>query len=104
MGKRRAFRLEGHSRAHYRLPRGVCRFLADMVMTMPELEERIAVLETNQQFIKEQLAEMNESVREMHSLLLQAKGARWVIIGVASLAGFLSAKFGGLMALFGAKM
>lgn len=67
---------------------------------MPELEERIAVLEANQQFIKEQLAEMNENVKEMTSILLQAKGARWAIIGVASLAGFLSAKFGGVLSLF----
>ena len=75
-----------------------------MVMTMPELEERIAVLEANQQFIKEQLAEMNENVKEMTSILLQAKGAKWAIIGVASLAGFLSGKFGSVIAALGLKM
>lgn len=71
---------------------------------MGELEERIAVLETNQQFMREQITEMNENVREMHSILLQAKGARWAILGVASLAGFLSGKAGGLLAALGFKM
>lgn len=71
---------------------------------MGELEERIAVLETNQQFMREQITEMNENVREMHSILLQAKGARWAILGVASLAGFLSGKAGGLIAALGLKM
>lgn len=67
---------------------------------MGELEERIAVLETNQQFMREQLSEMNANVKEMHSILLQAKGARWAILGVASLAGFLSAKFGWFLSSF----
>lgn len=73
-------------------------------MKMPELEERIAVLEANQQFIKEQITEMNETLKEVSSLLLQAKGARWAIIGVASLAGLLSAKLGGLLTALGLKM
>ena len=71
---------------------------------MGELEERIAVLETNQQFMREQITEMNEMVREMHSTLLQAKGARWAILGMASLAGFLSGKAGGFLAALGFKM
>lgn len=70
---------------------------------MPELEERIAKLEATQDFMKSQLAEMNENVKEMHSILLQAKGARWAILGVASLAGFLSGKFGGIIAAMGFK-
>lgn len=67
---------------------------------MHELEERIAVLEANQVFMRQQMTEMNENVKEMHAILLQAKGARWAILGVASLAGFLSAKFGGIMSMF----
>ena len=35
---------------------------------------------------------MNEKVSEMHALLLQAKGARWVIIGAATVGGFMAAK------------
>lgn len=67
---------------------------------MPELEERIAVLEANQVFMREQLTEMNETLKSINELMLTAKGAKWAIIGVASLAGFLSAKFGGVLSLF----
>lgn len=67
---------------------------------MPELEERIAVLEANQQHMRDKLNEMSAKVDEMHEVLLQAKGAKWAIIGVASLAGFLAGKIGGLFDLF----
>lgn len=71
---------------------------------MPELDERIAVLEANQQFMREQLLEMNETLKQINELMLTAKGARWAIIGVASLAGFLSGKMGAIIAALGFKM
>jgi predicted esterase YcpF (UPF0227 family) len=71
---------------------------------MPELEERIAVLEANQQFIKEQLSEMNYTLKQINEIMLQAKGAKWAIIGVASLAGFLSSKMGAVIGALGFKM
>ena len=67
---------------------------------MPELEERIAVLEVQQRNIEFRLTEMNLKVSEMHEVLLQAKGARWAILGVASLAGFLAGKASSLMSFF----
>jgi hypothetical protein len=67
---------------------------------MPELEERIAVLEANQVHMRDKLNEMSSKVDEMHELLLQAKGAKWAILGVASLAGFLAGKFGTFTSLF----
>jgi hypothetical protein len=71
---------------------------------MPELEERIAVLETNQQFMRAQLTDMNEKLTAVHELMLAAKGARYAIIGAAALAGFLSGKVGGLFSALGFKM
>lgn len=71
---------------------------------MPELDERIAVLEANQQFMREQLLEMNETLKQINELMLTAKGARWAVIGVASLAGFLSGKMGAVLAALGFKM
>ena len=71
---------------------------------MPELEERIAVLEANQAFMREQLAEMNELLKSINELMLTAKGAKWAILGVASLAGFLSGKVGAVIAALGFKM
>ena len=73
-------------------------------MTMPELEERIAVLEANQQFIKEQLAEMNKTLKQINEIMLKASGAKWAILGVASLAGFMSGKLGAFIAALGFRM
>jgi hypothetical protein len=75
-----------------------------MVMTMPELEERIAVLEANQKFMRDQLTEMNDLLKSINEVLLTAKGAKWAILGVASLAGFMSGKLGSVVAALGFKM
>ena len=74
------------------------------MMTMPELEERIAVLEANQVFIKEQLAEMNDTLKQINEIMLKVSGAKWAILGVASLAGFMSGKIGAVVAAIGFKM
>ncbi len=73
-------------------------------MTMPELEERIAVLEANQVYMKHQLENMNETLQELRDLMLTAKGAKWAILGVASVAGFMSGKIGSVIAALGFKM
>lgn len=67
---------------------------------MPELEERIAVLEANAANMRDRLVEISVKVDEMHGILLQAKGARWAILGVASLAGFLAGKASAIMNFF----
>ena len=71
---------------------------------MPELEERIAVLEANQIYMKSQLENMNETLQELRDLMLTAKGAKWAILGVASVAGFMSGKIGSVIAALGFKM
>lgn len=73
-------------------------------MPMPELEERIAVLEANQIYMKSQLENMNETLKELRDLMLTAKGAKWAILGVASVAGFMSGKIGSVIAALGFKM
>lgn len=70
---------------------------------MSELEARIAVLEAQQKHMEATINKMSSKVDEMHEVLLQAKGARWAILGVASLAGFLAGKFGGLLTVFGVR-
>jgi hypothetical protein len=52
--------------------------------------ERMAVLETKVQHLSDQLEDTHKKVDEMHSLLLQAKGARWVIIGMAAVGGAIA--------------
>lgn len=66
--------------------------------------ERIAVLETNQRHLESKIDKMVIKVDEMHELLSQARGAKWAILGVASLAGFFAGKAGGLLAYLGVKM
>jgi hypothetical protein len=52
--------------------------------------ERMAILETKVQHLSDQLEDTHRKVDEMHSLLLQAKGARWVIIGMAAVGGAIA--------------
>lgn len=60
-------------------------------MTNDELlRERVAKLEVQMAHLSEQLDDTHKKVEEMHAILLQAKGARWVIVGLAGLAGLAS--------------
>lgn len=58
---------------------------------MTTVEERLAVVETKQDASDEAMREMRVKIDDMHAILLQAKGARWAILGMASLGGALSA-------------
>ena len=51
-------------------------------MTNEELlRERVAKLEVQMTHLSEKLDDTHKKVEEMHAILLQAKGARWVIVG-----------------------
>ena len=66
-------------------------------MTNEELlRERVAKLEVQMTHLNEKLDDTYKKVEEMHGILLQAKGARWVIVGLAGVAGLAS----GLVAKF----
>jgi Tfp pilus assembly protein PilN len=52
--------------------------------------QRIAVLETKIEHLSQQLAETNAMMTEMRDVLLQAKGAKWVIVGAAGIIGVLT--------------
>ena len=64
------------------------------------LRERVARLETKVDHLSEALDNAITKVDEMHGVMMQAKGARWVLIAAASIAGALAgfaAKFTGLV-------
>ena len=62
-------------------------------MTNEELlRERVARLEVQMGNLSGKLDDTHRKVEEMHAILLQAKGARWVIVRLAGVAG-LVAKF-----------
>jgi len=52
--------------------------------------ERIAALEERVVHVAEDVRSVKTQVQEMHDLLMQAKGARWFILAMAGLAGFLA--------------
>lgn len=51
-------------------------------------QQRIAVLENEMKHLNEKLEDTHAKVTVMHDLLMQAKGARWFIVGMAAIAGF----------------
>jgi len=60
-------------------------------MTNEELlRERVAKLEVQIEHLTTKLDDMHSKVEEMHAILLQAKGARWVLVGLAGIAGLVS--------------
>ena len=64
------------------------------------LRERVTRLETKVDHLNEALDKAVTKLDEMHNVMMQAKGARWVLIAAASLAGALAgvaAKFSGLI-------
>jgi len=54
------------------------------------LRERVAKLEVQISHLTVKLNDTHRKVEEMHAILLQAKGARWVIVGLAGVAGLAS--------------
>ena len=61
------------------------------------LRERVAKLEVQMVHLKDKLDDTHQKVDEMHAILLQAKGARWVLVGLAGIAGLASGLVAKLM-------
>jgi 2-phosphoglycerate kinase len=58
----------------------------------PDERDRLIKLEIETSHLTKKVDEMAKQIDEMHDLLMQAKGARLILIGVASVVGFASAK------------
>ncbi len=59
-------------------------------MTKLTSNERLVALEVEVKHLIESQEKMASKVDQMHTLLVQAKGVRWVIIGGAAVAGFIA--------------
>jgi predicted esterase YcpF (UPF0227 family) len=57
-----------------------------------DTRDRVIRLEAKVEEMARQQAETNQKVTAMHELLMQARGAKYVIVGSAAIGGFLSAK------------
>lgn len=62
-----------------------------------DTRDRVIRLESVVEAQAKTIDEMNAKVTEMHELLLTAKGAKYIIVGSAALAGFVAAKLGALL-------
>jgi hypothetical protein len=63
--------------------------------------ERLAVVEARLANLEQDVRGMRLKVDAMHDVLMQARGARWAIVAVAGLAGFLAGVAAKLMPLIG---
>lgn len=59
-------------------------------MSGDDTRDRMIRLEAEVELITAQLGDVQHKVNAMHDLLMQAKGMRWLIIGMAACAGFLA--------------
>lgn len=66
-------------------------------MATDDTRDRVIELEAEFRAWKRDAEPRFAKVDEMHAMLLQAKGARWTILGLATLGGFLAGKIGWLV-------
>jgi hypothetical protein len=60
-----------------------------------DTRDRVIGLERDFKHLTVKVDETHEKVMELHSLLLQAKGVRWVISTVLAILAFIGGIFGG---------
>jgi predicted nucleic acid-binding Zn-ribbon protein len=67
------------------------------MMTEDVLRERLASLEVEMRYMREAITrqaketeDLKDSIRELRDLLTQAKGARWAIVTVIGIGGFIA--------------
>lgn len=63
-------------------------------------DERAAVLQERFDHLEKRFEKVEEKIEALHSVLLQAKGARWAILGIASLIGMIGIWIGTWLPLF----
>jgi hypothetical protein len=69
--------------------------------TETEIRDRVISLEVEGKHqtkalddLKAEIAEMRAEIRAMHDLFQQARGARWAIVAMAAVGGFVASKLG----------
>jgi len=71
-------------------------------MTTPaqDTRDKVIRLETEMAAMRHDVTKMAEKVDELHTLLTQAKGARWMLFILVALGSFMAAKITPLVAYF----
>jgi len=66
-----------------------------------DTRDRVVALERDVKHLSQQVEDMADKVSQMHQLLMQAKGARWAVLTLVAVGGFVAGKLGSLVSLFG---
>lgn len=74
-------------------------------MTTPvqDTRDRVIRLEGKVEQLEKTIEGMDTKVSEMHELLIQAKGARWMLMFLVALGGFVAAKITPFLSYFFSK-
>ena len=71
-------------------------------MTQEEmLRERIARMEVQIDHLSRKMDENAEILNRLDAAFEQAKGAKWMLLGIAGAAGFIAGKSSSILAFFG---
>jgi len=68
-----------------------------------DTRDRVVALVRDVKHLFQQVGGMADKVSQMHLLLMQAKGARWAVLMLVAVGGFMAGKIGSLITLFGIK-
>jgi len=66
-----------------------------------DLNVRVAILENDRVHMTKKIDEMAVQLAELHSLMFQAKGARWAILTVVGISSFLAGVASWWLNIFG---
>jgi hypothetical protein len=68
-----------------------------------DTRDRVVALERDVKHLSQQVDDMAAKVSQMHQLLMQAKGARWAVLTLVAVGGFVAGKLGSLVSVFGVR-
>lgn len=68
-----------------------------------DTRDRLIRLETEMDGFQKTVEDMSLKVNAMHDVMMQAKGARWLLLGAAGLLGFLTSLLGKALPFWQAK-
>lgn len=63
-------------------------------MPPDDTRDKVVALEVELRHLSAQVDEMADKVAEMHDVLMQARGVRWIIVLMAGVGGFVASKLG----------
>ena len=68
-------------------------------MSADDTRDRLIRVESDLDHMRRDFLEMRVTLDEMHNILTQAKGARWMVLVMATVGGFISTKMATIMGL-----